>query len=140
MSLSVRQIDLVQSSFARIVHVSDEAARQFCARLFEIAPELRPMFHGDMAEQGQKLVGMLAVVVNNLRDMATLLPVAGALAERHLAFGVQAEHYLPVGQALIETLADTLGDDFTAEVRTAWSDAYGALSGAMIGMAYARAA
>jgi nitric oxide dioxygenase len=140
MNLSVRQIDLIQASFVRIAPSADEAARRFYARLFEIAPELRPMFRGDMAEQGRKLMGMLAVVVQNLRDMPTLLPVAGALAERHVGYGVRPEHYPPVGQALIETLAGALGDEFTAEVRTAWADAYAALSGAMIGAAYARAA
>ena len=38
------------------------AAGMFYGRLFEIAPEVRPLFKGDMAEQGRKLMATLAVV------------------------------------------------------------------------------
>ena len=140
MSLSDKQIDLVQASFARVAPVSDAAARVFYARLFEIAPELRPMFRGDMVEQGRKLMAMLAAVVHGLRDMPALLRGAGHLGERHVGYGVRPEHYAPVGMALIETLAEALGDHFTAEMRTAWADTYGALSGAMVEAAYPKAA
>jgi hemoglobin-like flavoprotein len=130
------QIDLVQSSFAKVAPISDAAAALFYGRLFEIAPELKPLFHGDMAEQGRKLMMTLGVVVNGLKNLDAILPTAKALAIRHVGYGVKAADYGPVGEALIWTLEKGLGPDFTAEVKNAWLAAYGALSGVMIAEAY----
>jgi hemoglobin-like flavoprotein len=133
-------IDLVQSSFAKVAPIADVAAGLFYGRLFEIAPEVKPLFHGDMTEQGRKLMMTLGVVVNGLKDLETILPAAKALAVKHVAYGVKARDYEPVGEALIWTLERGLGPDFSTEVRSAWLAAYGALSGAMIAEAYGEVA
>ena len=130
------QVDLVQSSFAKVAPIADAAAAMFYGRLFEIAPEVKPLFHGDMAEQRRKLMTTLGVVVNGLKNLDAVLPAARALAVKHVAYGVKAAHYAPVGEALIWTLDRGLGADFTSEVRSAWLAAYGALSGVMIAEAY----
>ena len=130
--MTPNQITLVQSSFAKVLPISDQAAALFYNRLFELSPTLRPMFKGDMAEQGRKLMAMLRSVVNGLDHLDTLVPAAQQLAQRHVAYGVKDEHYELVGQALIDTLARGLGDGFTAETRTAWGTVYGTLSSVMI--------
>ena len=134
--MTPHQIDLVQSSFAKVAPIADAAAVLFYGRLFEIAPEVKPLFHGDMAEQRRKLMTTLGVVVNGLKNLDAVLPAARALAVKHVAYGVKAAHYAPVGEALIWTLDRGLGADFTSEVRSAWLAAYGALSGVMIAEAY----
>lgn len=125
------QVALVRTSFEKVRPISEDAARLFYARLLEIAPEVRPLFKGDMAEQGRKLMGTLAVVVNGLDDLATLWPAVEELGRRHATYGVTDDHYRPVGAALIWTLEQGLGQDFTAEVRTAWIEAYLALADIM---------
>lgn len=130
--MNPESIRLVQASFAQVAPIAEQAASLFYARLFELAPELRPLFRGDMAEQGRKLMAMLATVVGGLSRLDTLVPAARALAQRHVAYGAQPEHYAVVGTALLDTLAKGLGDDFTPEVRAAWIEAYGLLSGAML--------
>jgi len=134
------QIDLVQSSFAKVVPIADVAAQLFYGRLFEIAPEVKPLFRNDMREQGRKLMSTLGVVVAGLRDLDAIAPAAKALAVKHVGYGVEATHYKPVGEALIWTLQKGLGEDFSTEVRTAWLSAYGVLSGVMIAEAYGKAA
>ncbi|MBN9263922.1 MAG: hemin receptor [Hyphomicrobium sp.] len=134
------QIDLVQSSLAKVVPIAETAASLFYGRLFEVAPEVKPLFRGDMKEQGRKLMTTLAVVVNGLKAPDTILPAAKALAVKHVGYGVTAEHYVPVGAALIWTLEQGLGDDFTPETRDAWLAAYTLLSGVMIEEAYPKAA
>ena len=94
------------------------------------------MFHGDMSEQGAKLMKTLGAVVNGLRDLDAIIPVAETLARAHVGYGVRAEHYAPVGAALLDTLEKGLGDTFTPETKDAWAAAYGTLSGAMIAAAY----
>ncbi len=134
------QVDLVQASFAKVAPIAEPAAELFYGRLFDIAPEVKPLFHGDMKEQGRKLMTTLAVVVNGLKAPESILPAAKSLAIKHVGYGVAAEHYAPVGAALIWTLEQGLGDAFTAETREAWIAAYTLLSGVMIAEAYAKAA
>src|SRR5262249_20428780 len=47
-----------------------------------IAPEVRPLIHGDMAEQRSKLMKVLGVVVNGLKKLDAVPPSARALAVR----------------------------------------------------------
>jgi len=125
-------VALVQSSFQKVVPIAPQAADLFYARLFELAPEVRVLFKGDLKDQGRKLMAMLATVVNGLDRLDTIVPAAQALAKRHVGYGARDAHYTVVGAALLDTLEKGLGDDFTPEVREAWSVAYGTLSGVMI--------
>ena len=134
------QIDIVQSSFAKVVPIAETAAGLFYGRLFEISPEVKPLFRGDMKEQGRKLMTTLGVVVNNLKNPDVIVPAAKALAVKHVGYGVAAAHYASVGAALIWTLEQGLGDDFAHEARNAWIAAYTLLSGVMIDEAYPKAA
>ena len=130
------QVSLVQDSFAKVVPIADQAAEIFYDRLFEIAPQVKPLFKGDMAKQRRALMGTLGVVVNGLSNLALVLPAASNLAKKHVSYGVEVSHYPAVGAALLWTLEKGLREAWTPEVATAWSDAYGTLSGFMISEAY----
>jgi nitric oxide dioxygenase len=132
------QIDLVQQSFARVAPISDQAASIFYNRLFEVAPQVKAMFPEDMTEQRRKLMATLAVVVNGLTDLPSILPAASALAIRHVSYGARREHYPVVGAALLYTLEKGLGEAWTPDVASAWATAYETLSGYMMAEAYGR--
>ena len=132
------QVKLVQQSFTKVAPISEIAAVLFYDRLFEIAPSVRSMFPADMTEQRKKLMATLAVVVNGLGNLESVLPAASALARRHVSYGAKAEHYPVVGGALLWTLEKGLGESWTPEVAAAWTAAYGTLSGFMISQAYGR--
>ena len=132
------QVKLVQQSFAKVAPISETAAVLFYARLFEIAPQGKAMFPADITEQRKKLMVTLAVVVNGLGNLESILPAASALATRHISYGAKAEHYPVVGAVLLWTLEKGLGDAWTPEVANAWTAAYGTLSGFMISEAYGR--
>jgi nitric oxide dioxygenase len=131
------QVKLVQSSFAKVAPISEQAVI-FYGRLFEIAPQVKSMFPADMTEQRKKLMAMLAAVVNGLGNLESILPAASALASRHVSYGAKAEHYPVVGAALLWTLEKGLGSGWTPEVAAAWTSAYTTLSGYMISQAYGR--
>ena len=133
-------VELVQSTFERVRPISEAAARMFYGRLFEIAPEVKPLFKGDMAEQGRKLMATLAVVVGSLHSLQTILPAVSTLAKKHVEYGVKPSHYAAVGAALLWTLERGLGTAWTPETAKAWTNAYTTLSNFMIGEAYGRAA
>ena len=134
------QIKAIQDSFAKVAPISEQAAALFYGRLFEIAPHVKPLFRGDMKEQGRKLMVTLAVVVNGLRNLESVLPAASALAKRHVDYGVKGADYAPVGAALLWTLEKGLGAQWTPELAAAWGSAYAILSEYMIGEACGRSA
>ena len=130
--MTPHQIALIQSSFAEVVPITDDAAALFYRRLFEISPQTRRLFTSDMEEQGRKLLLTLATVVDSLDDLPSILPVAAALAQRHVGYGVRDEHYAAVGVALLAMLHGTLGARFDGETEAAWGTAYQFLSDTMI--------
>ncbi len=128
----------VQESLSKVAPIAEQAAALFYGRLFEIAPQVKPLFRNDMAEQGRKLMGTLGVVVRGLTNYESVLPAASALAKKHVAYGVKAEHYTPVGEALLWTLEQSLGPAWNPDLKNAWAEAYGTLSGFMISEAYGK--
>src|SRR6266850_229947 len=134
--MTPEQINLVQESFAKVAPISEQAAVIFYDRLFEVAPAVKAMFPADMTEQRKKLMATLAVVVNGLSNLESVLPAVSALAKRHVAYGAKPAHYPVVGGALLWTLEKGLGDAWTPDVAAAWIAAYGTLSGYMISEAY----
>jgi hemoglobin-like flavoprotein len=122
--MNAHQIELVQTSFAQVEPIAVVAADLFYTRLFELDPSLKPMFHGDMTEQGKKLMTMLGVAVTNLTKPDVVLPALKMLGQRHAGYGVTEAHYATVGTALIWTLEKGLGEAFTPEVHEAWGAVY----------------
>ncbi|MEG4225413.1 adenylate/guanylate cyclase domain-containing protein [Microcoleus sp. N9_B2] len=126
--LVASQVDLVQSSFAKIKPISEKAAELFYNRLFELEPSFRPLFKGDMKEQERKLMATLAIAVEGLRHPDKIIGPVQKLGRSHAGFGVKAEYYDIVGEALLWALAQGLGEEFTTPVRKAWEEAYRFLS------------
>jgi len=126
--MTPRQIALVQGSWKDVLAVSETAAQLFYLRLFDLDPSLRPMFKGELREQGRKLIAMMSVAVNGLARLETLLPVIEALGRRHAGYGVRDEHYATVAAALLWALEQGLGGRFTPDVKDAWTAAYGVLA------------
>jgi hemoglobin-like flavoprotein len=129
--MTPEQIELVQRSWRQVAPIADTAAQLFYERLFTLDPSLRALFRGDMKEQGRKLMTMISVAVSGLTRLEQLVPAVQALGRRHAGYGVRDEHYATVGSALLWTLEQGLGEDFTPATRAAWVAAYGVLANTM---------
>lgn len=117
-------IQLVQSSWEKVKPISDEAARLFYARLFELDPEAQSLFKGDMDVQGQKLMNMISMAVSQLNNLDGIIDMLQASGRRHVGYGVKDSQYETVGIAFLDTLNTGLGDAFTPEVKSAWVNVY----------------
>ena len=130
--MTPEQVNLVQTSFQKVLPIKDTASDLFYGRLFEIDPVVRSFFPSDLTGQRKKLMAALATVVSGLSLPDSILPTVKALGVKHVEYGVNATHYGTVGEALIWTLEQGLGDEFTPQVRDAWIAAYTLLSNVMI--------
>lgn len=126
---------LVRASFEKVLPIADAAAALFYRRLFELDPSLKPLFKGDMREQGRKLMSAIQLVVAGLDRLDKIVPAVQHLGRRHAGYGVKPEHYRTVGAALLWTLEQGLGEAFTPETKDAWLAAYALLSDTMIAAA-----
>lgn len=127
------QIRLVQASFQLVLPIAAQAAALFYRRLFSTDPGTRRLFaRTDLEAQGRKLMAAIGFVVGALHRPEAMLGTVRDLARRHAGYGVREEHYATVGAALLWTLEQGLGEEFTPETRDAWAAAYGLLSGVMI--------
>ena len=130
--MTPEQISLVRASFAQVAPIADKAAEIFYGRLFSVAPAVKPLFRNDMKAQGRALMGMLGQAVASLDRLDAIVPAVQASGRRHVAFGAKPEHYPVVGDCLLWTLEQALGDGFTPALRDAWATAYGVLAKTMI--------
>lgn len=132
--MTPEQVKLVKNSFRKVLPIAGIAADLFYDRLFEIAPDVRPLFRNDLVAQKKKLMAMLSTVVTNLHQVDKIAPSVGDLGKRYVGYGVSAKHFEPVGAALLWTLGEILGADFAPSVKTAWTEAYVTLAGIMSGI------
>jgi methane monooxygenase component A gamma chain len=127
------QVEMIEESFHLIAPRASEFVAAFYERLFETSPEVKPLFASvNMADQHEKLVAALVLAVTNLRKPEALGPALREMGKRHVRYGVTAAHYPLVGAALLDTLATFVGSTWTTELKTAWADAYGAISSLML--------
>jgi hemoglobin-like flavoprotein len=133
--MTPEQVALVQQTWTKVAPNAQVVADTFYNRLFELNPGYRNLFLGDAKLQGKKLTNMLNTVVANLERIEEIIPVVESLGRRHVSYGVTEGDYAVVGEALLSTLEQGLGEDFTDDARDAWTSAYSTLASVMIGAA-----
>lgn len=127
------QVEVLEQSFEQVKPKSDDFVTSFYDNLFTANPEAKPLFaNTDMAKQKKMLLNSLVLVVENLRKPEVLSDALKGLGARHVKYGALPEHYPLVGNALLKTFSDYLGESWTPEVKQAWVDAYGAITTLML--------
>ena len=131
--MTSHQIGLIKSSWQAASTVGDAVEELFYMRLFEIAPEVEPMFNRTtIKEQSKELLNMFSHIIGKLDRLPDILDEVAKLAQRHVIYGVKPEHYTVLGEALLWTLEKGLGEKWNDELKEAWTRFYTTLSGAMI--------
>jgi len=124
---------LVNESWAAVKDAFplSEVAKIFYGELFTLAPALKDTLFAkvDMDTQGEKLMTTIDFACGFEPSLEGALIELG---ERHAGYGAVEAHYPVVGQALLTTLKKGLGDKFTAEVETAWTNVFGVIQSTML--------
>ncbi|MEE9329291.1 MAG: globin family protein [Parvularculaceae bacterium] len=130
--ITAQDVDNVQNSFAQIYKAGDHFGTLFYQRLFQIAPEVRPLFKGNLSDQQAKLMQILSMAVLDLNNTKSIIPMIRDLGRRHVDYGVKPHHYELVGATLLWTLEQALEARFTPEIKASWTKVYALLSSVMI--------
>jgi hemoglobin-like flavoprotein len=127
------EIKSIRKSFQLLDGHTELFATHFYTRLFELDPSLRMLFHGDMKEQGKKLMNTMTLLNASLDRFHSLRESLRNLGRRHAGYGVRSEHYAIVGAALLQTLEEFAGPKFDATLKQAWTKLLTLVSGEMLG-------
>jgi nitric oxide dioxygenase len=108
----------------------------FYNRMFQHHPELKNLFNMGNQRQGKQqhaLAGAVLAYAENINDPSVLLPVIDRIGQKHTSLGITAEQYDIVGEHLLSSIAEVLGDAATTEILDAWKAAYLQLAAVMSG-------
>ena len=132
MPLSDDQLTLIRQSFNVLRHEMKPSSTFFYDDLFRRAPELRSLFRDDLAGQGMKFLSTLAVIVDNLHQPDTLADRYSDLGRLHRTLGITGPMFEPMGEALLATIRNALGETWTIEIEAAWRQAFGEMADELI--------
>lgn len=135
--MTPEQAELVERSFVKLGPVTSELGEVFYGKLFEIEPGLRSLFRGGTGEQSMRLIHILAYIVSHLRAPRELAQLVRELGRRHVSYGVKFVDYAPFKQALMATLSERLGAEWTEATAHAWAATYDMVAREMRGGAAA---
>jgi hemoglobin-like flavoprotein len=130
--MTQHQIDLVKSSWKAAADSSELVGEFFYSRLFEIAPETKPLFGVTVSQQSHKLAVMLTYIINKLDRLGDIIEEVAKLARQHVTYGVKPEHYALGGGIFLWSLEKVFGDSWNEELKEAWETCYITLTSAMI--------
>ncbi|NME69777.1 globin domain-containing protein [Flammeovirga aprica] len=122
-SINSEQIGLIQETYALIERSTDDVAKAFYNKLFELDPSLRRLFSSDMREQRKKLMDVIGFLVYNLNDLDHLVYLIQELGKRHTRrYEVKDHNYEIAIVAFLHALEDRLGNVWTIKVHRAWKN------------------
>jgi nitric oxide dioxygenase len=110
--------------------------KHFYNRMFTYNPELKNVFNmGNQKNDKQQTALATAVLAyaEHIDNPGVLLPVLDGIGQKHVSLGIRPEHYLIVGEHLLASIGEILGDGGSQELLDAWSAAYFQLADLMSG-------
>src|SRR6478672_12113569 len=102
------QVDLIRKSFDAMWPIRRDIADLCYSRFFELAPDARDLFAGDMERQRVKLMDMIAALVGSLDEHPLFQSMVTNSGRTHARFGVQPSQYVAMGEALMWSLASSV--------------------------------
>jgi hemoglobin-like flavoprotein len=130
--MTPEQVELIRNSFDAMWSMRDDIAELCYDRFFELAPDARCLFRGDMERQRVKLMDMIAALVGSLDQGALFRSMVEQSGLQHNRFGVRPSQYAAMGEALMWSLEYKLGPSFTPELRESWKALYASVQAEML--------
>ena len=117
----------------KIIYKNNEIAGEyFYSNLFKEHPSIEKLFKTEFDEHKVKLIDLLNYIVSRLDDFNVLIPQIRKLGIKHNGYGVKKKHYPIVGNILIQTLRNFIGEMWNDELEMVWIDLYNQIANIMM--------
>ena len=127
-----RQILLIKKSWHQFLLNAEENEVLFFNRLFEMAPEVKQLFKGNLKELTKKFTSITTFMVSKLHNFEDALKEVKTIIQRNNQYKLSAEYYAFMGDALLCTLENGLAETWNDELKESWATAYFALADSMV--------
>src|SRR5690606_13421513 len=134
--LSPQTIAIVKSTAPILAEHGETLTRHFYKRMFSHNPEVAPFFnpaHQKAGKQQRALAGAITAYAANIDNLEVLGNAVELIAQKHASLMIKPEHYPIVGENLLASIREVLGEGATDEVIDAWAEAYGFLAEILTG-------
>lgn len=134
--LAPQTIALVKATAPILEEHGEALTRHFYHRMFRNNPEVAPFFNSANQTAGLQQKALAAAICAYAANIDNLEVLGGAvelIAQKHASLMIQPEHYPIVGENLLASIKEVLGDGATDEIIQAWAEAYQFLADILIG-------
>lgn len=124
---SSETIAIVQQTVPALKEHGETLTRHFYERMFRHNPEVRRFFnpaHQQSGSQQRALAGAICAYAEHIDNPGALADAVELIAQKHASLGIEPEHYPIVGEHLLASIREVLGEAATDEVINAWAEAY----------------
>jgi len=134
--LTPKTIALVKATAPALNQHGEALTRHFYRRMFKHNPEVAPFFnpaHQTAGTQQKALAGAICAYAANIDNLEVLGGAVELIAQKHASLQIKPEHYPIVGENLLASIREVLGEGATEEIISAWAEAYQFLADILIG-------
>ncbi len=134
--LNEKNIATVKATAPVLVEHGETLTRHFYKRMFAHNPEVLPFFNPSNQAAGNQqraLAGAIAAYAANIDNLEVLGGAVELIAQKHASLMIKPEHYPIVGENLLASIREVLGEAATDDIIDAWAQAYGFLANILIG-------
>ncbi len=134
--LSKETIAIIKSTAPILDEHGETLTRHFYQRLFSHNPEVAPFFNKINQVTGSQQKALAAAICAYAANIDNLEILGGAvelIAQKHVSLQIKPEHYPIVGENLLASIKEVLGEGATENIINAWAEAYGLLADILIG-------
>lgn len=130
------QIEIIKQTVPVLQEHGETLTRRFYENMFHNNPEVRDFFnpaHQQAGTQQRALAGAICAYAANIDNLSALSGAVDLIAHKHVSLGIKPEHYPIVGQNLILTIQEVLGEAANEAIIEAWTVAYQELARIFVG-------
>ncbi|MFZ0708648.1 MAG: NO-inducible flavohemoprotein [Terrimicrobiaceae bacterium] len=134
--LRQQTIHIVKATAPVLEEHGETLTSHFYKRMFTHNPEVAPLFnpaHQRAGSQQKALAAAICAFAANIDNLEVLGGAVELIAQKHASLRILPEHYPIVGENLLASIREVLGEGATDEVVAAWAEAYGFLAEILIG-------
>ena len=134
--LTQQTIAIVKATVPILEQHGELLTRHFYQRMFEKNPEVAPFFNAANQTKGSQQKALAAAICAYAANIDNLEILGGAvelIAQKHASLQIHPEQYPIVGENLLASIREVLGEGATDAVIQAWGEAYGFLANILIG-------
>jgi len=134
--ISAQTIKIVKSTAPILNEHGETLTRHFYERMFSHNPEVVPFFNPANQAAGlqqKALAGAICAYAAHIDHLEALGGAVELIAQKHASLQIKPEHYPIVGENLLASIREVLGQGASDEVINAWAEAYGFLADILIG-------